>query len=223
MPRVGRLLLIFGEVGQDQYVSDCTRLLNAAVSQKVPCLGWSWNAGDGSPLVSNGTPTSWGNQFLPYIALLGTRYETELCTVANYLSQSGGTARILPTDANLSNSDGTMLDSNNTGDYVTYVIPNISAGSYDVKVGMKKNTSRGMFQLQVGKADNFTGTASNVGPVVDEYAASATYTEVDLGTWSPGSTGDKWFRFNVTGKNSASGGSSYNHALCFDYITLTPQ
>jgi hypothetical protein len=62
-----------------------------------------------------------------------------------------------------------------------------------------------------------------VGPVVDEYSATVLYTEADLGTWSPGTTSDKWFRFNVVGKNAASGGSSYNYALAFDYITLTPE
>ncbi len=149
--------------------------------------------------------------------------ETENLTVANYLSAAGGTAYVLPTDSNLSNSDGTALQSNNTGDYVTYLLPNIAAGTYDVRVGIKKNTSRGKFQLQVGRADNFSGTASNVGPVIDEYASTTVYTEVDLGNWSPSTTNDKWFRFNVTGKNAASTGTAYNYSLAFDYITLVPQ
>jgi hypothetical protein len=57
---------------------------------------------------------------------------------------------------------------------------------------------------------------------VDEYSSTVVYTSVDLGTWSPGSTSDKWFRFNVAGKNSASNGS-YVYELAFDYILLTPQ
>jgi hypothetical protein len=149
--------------------------------------------------------------------------ETENLTVPNYLSAAGGTAYILPTDTNMSNSDGTALQSNNVGDYVTYLVPSVAAGTYDVRVGMKKNNSRGQFQLQVGRADNFSGTASNVGPVVDEYAAAAVYTEVDLGNWSPSTTTDKWFRFNVTGKNSASSGTSFNYSLAFDYILLVPR
>ncbi len=154
--------------------------------------------------------------------VLPLKLETENLTVANYVSASGGTERVLPTDPGLSNSDGTILDSNNLGDYVTFLVPNIAAGSYDVRVGMKKFPSRGEFQLQIGRADTFSTTASNVGPVVDEYSATPVYSEVDLGTWSPGTTSDKWFRFNVAAKNSASTGSPYNCALCFDYITLIP-
>ncbi len=155
--------------------------------------------------------------------ILPAKFETENLTVANYVSASGGTERVLPVDPSLSNSDGTILDSNNIGDYVTFVLPNIGAGTYDVRVGVKKNPSRGEFQLQIGRADSFSTTASNVGPVEDEYASTTVYTELDLGTWTPGTTSDKWFRFNVAAKNAASGGSSYNCALAFDYITLIPQ
>jgi hypothetical protein len=148
--------------------------------------------------------------------------EAENLTVANYLSQAGGTARLIGTDANLSNSNGMILDSNNTGDYMTFVLPNVAAGTYDVTIGVKDYYSRGKFQLQIGRADNFSGTATNVGPVVDEYTASAVYAAVDLGLWSPATTSDKWFRFNVVGKNSSSSGSSYNDAIAVDYILLSP-
>jgi hypothetical protein len=149
-------------------------------------------------------------------------YQAENLTVANYHSAAGGTVRVLTADTSLSASQGSILDSNNIGDYVTYLLPNIAAGTYDVRIGVKNFTARGQFQLEVGRADNFGGSSSNVGPVIDEYASTATYTEVDLGSWSPGSTSDKWFRFNVVGKNASSGGSSYNYALAFDYIVLTP-
>ncbi len=151
------------------------------------------------------------------------KYEAENLAVPNYFSKSGGTARLIGTDANLSNSNGVILDSNDVGDYVTFTVPNVAAGRYDVTVGMKKNTSRGQFQLQIGRADNFSGTASNVGPVTDEYASTAVYTSVDLGSWAPGTTSDKWFRFNVVGKNASSSGSAYNDAIAIDYIILTPE
>jgi hypothetical protein len=80
--------------------------------------------------------------------------------------------------------------------------------------------------LQCGTASNFSGSATNVGPVIDEYAANPNvyeYVELDLGAWSPGSTSDKWFRFNVVGKNAASSGTSYNDSLSIDYIELIPQ
>jgi mannan endo-1,4-beta-mannosidase len=63
--------LLFGEVGPDAWVTDCTRLLNASVTQQVPSLGWSWNAGDGSSLVNAGTATVWGKQFFRYLPQYG--------------------------------------------------------------------------------------------------------------------------------------------------------
>jgi mannan endo-1,4-beta-mannosidase len=63
--------LILGEVGPDQYVSDCSRVLNASITQRVSALAWSWSAADGSSLWSSGTTTAWGNQFFSYLP----RYE----------------------------------------------------------------------------------------------------------------------------------------------------
>jgi hypothetical protein len=102
-------------------------------------------------------------------------------------------------------------------------MPNVAAGTYDIRVGVKNFYARGQFQLQGGRADNFGGTALNIGGVVDEYAPDAQFLEIDLGPWSPTTTNNKWFRFNVAGKNSSSGGSSYTTALAFDYIKMVPQ
>ena len=176
-------------------------------------------------LVNNGGKMLKGT--IPFQAIHTTqfvvpRYEVENLTVANFLSAAGGTVRSMGPDVSLSNGDGKILDSNNAGDYMTFVMPNIAAGSYNVKIGIKPNSSRGQFQLQIGTAANFSGTETSVGPVIDEYAAGPAYTDVDLGTWTPGTTSDKWFRFLVTGKNSASGGSSFNNSIAVDYIMLQP-
>lgn len=82
--------LLFGEVGRDQWSSDCTRLLNASVTQQVPSLGWSWAAADGSSLVNNGAATSWGQQFLPYLAQYGT-VSISLAAIANQTVMAGQT------------------------------------------------------------------------------------------------------------------------------------
>jgi hypothetical protein len=163
--------------------------------------------------------------YSPTVVVSARRFEAESLTVPNYFSKAGGTVRIV-SDSNFSNGSGRILDSNYIGDYVTFLLSSVAAGSYDVKVGMKNFYSRGQFQLQCGLASNFSGSATNVGPVIDEYAANPNvyeYVELDLGVWSPGSTSDKWFRFNVAGKNPASSGTSYNDSLSIDYIELTPQ
>jgi hypothetical protein len=147
------------------------------------------------------------------------KYETENLTVPNYYTKSGGTERLITDDPNLSNSTGTILDSADIGDYVTFTVPNVAAGTYDVRVRVKRFNTRGIWQLAIGRSDNFSGTESNVGSPQDEYAAVTDYPELDLGNWSPGSTSDKWFRFQVTGKNTASTSDS----IAFDYILLVPQ
>ncbi len=72
----------------------------------------------------------------------------------------------------------------------------------------------------MGDASNFSGTKVTVGsPPTDEYAASTTYQEVDLGTWSPTTaTSSKWFQFLVVNKDSHSSGNT----LIIDYIKIIP-
>ncbi len=150
-----------------------------------------------------------------YERLSTTRlFETELTTVAG---TSGDTHRIID-DPSFSNGEGTILDSDAVGDYVIYQLPSVSSGTYHVKVGVKKFNTRSIWQLMCGRADNFNGTALNVGAPQDEYSSSASFVELDLGTWSPTTTNDKWFKFSVTGKNASSAG----YSMAFDYIKLAP-
>ncbi len=142
--------------------------------------------------------------------------ETELLTVAD--ATAGITNRVVA-DSGFSGGAGTILDATATGNYVTFLVPNVTAGSYDVRVGVKNYNTRGVWQLAIGRADNFSGTQNNVGAPFDEYSASAAFGEVDLGTWMPGTTSDKWFRFMITGQNAASSGFTES----FDYIKLIPQ
>jgi hypothetical protein len=141
--------------------------------------------------------------------------EAESLTVPNY---SGPDYRVIG-DPGFSGGEAVILDSTAAGNYITFLVPNVGAGTYDVRVGVKRLDTRGTWQLAVGRADNFTGTKANVGPVVDDYSSSAEFVEVDLGNWSPGTTSDKWFRFSITGKNASSTG----YTECFDYIQLIAQ
>jgi hypothetical protein len=119
----------------------------------------------------------------------------------------------------LTAGQGTILESNATGDYVGYVLRDVAAGSYNVKVRVKKFSTRGIVQVSIGRADDYAGTFSNVGPVQDLYSGASAYVELDLGAWVPGTTGDKELRVRVTSKNSLSTG----YTVCVDYIKLTPQ
>lgn len=142
-------------------------------------------------------------------------YEAESLTAADY---SGPAPRVFSA-TQFSGGQGTIQDSIAVGNYVTYNLPAIPAGTYNVRVGVKKAFNRGIWQLAIGKADSFATTKSNVGTPQDEYAPSDAYPELNLGNWSPSSTSDKWFQFLVTGKNSSSAG----YTIAFDYIKLIPQ
>jgi len=65
---------------------------------------------------------------------------------------------------------------------------------------------------------DFNGTSTNFGSAFDEYSASATYGQVDVGLWTV-STGDKHVGFSVAGHNAA----STSYIISIDYIKLVPQ
>ena len=128
---------------------------------------------------------------------------------------STGITNSIITSSSFSNGEAAYVNSNAVGNFVTYLIPLIQAGPYRVFVGTKMHSSRGIWQLAVAKVGaGFT----NQGNPVDAYAATDTFTNFDMGTWSPASTSDKLFRFTITGKNAASSG----YDAAFDYFALVP-
>ncbi len=155
------------------------------------------------------TMTGTVHMYVDWVKIYQPCYEAENLTVSG---SSGDTVRNFA-DPNMSNATGSIIDANAVGDYMTYTIPSVAAGTYHVLVGVKKYNTRGIFQLSVSGVG--TGS-SNVGTQQDLYSAAEDYPELDLGTWSPGSTSDKFFKFSVTGKNASS--SSYGIAI--DYIKL---
>ncbi len=141
------------------------------------------------------------------------RYECETLSVAQL---SSGTALDSVSASGYSAGQANILRATGSGPRVTFVVPHIPAGTYNVKIGVKKFPTRGRFQLSISRPNE---AATNVGAEQDQWAQFETYTEIDCGTWSPSTTSDKWFTFTATGKNSSSSG----YDLTFDYIKLTPQ
>ncbi len=139
--------------------------------------------------------------------------ETESASV---VGSTAGIANRIVTAPQFSGGAGSILDATAAGNYIAYLVPNVSAGSYDVRIGVKAFNSRGIVQLAIGQAGN--PSPANLGAPQDLYSASANFTELDLGTWTPATTSDKWFRFTITGKNASSSG----YSECIDYIRLIP-
>jgi hypothetical protein len=98
---------------------------------------------------------------------------------------------------------------NAVGDWVQYKVNVPAAGTYQVKVRVKKHPSRGTAQLYIDGAPQ--------GSPIDEYASTQGYAELDLGTITFSSAGEKLFKFQITGKNAGSSG----YGLATDYVRLT--
>jgi hypothetical protein len=141
-------------------------------------------------------------------------FETENLTVVD---QTAGITHRVATDTRFSNGAGTILDATAIGNYVTYKVPGLAAGNYDLQIGVKNFTGRGIWQCAVATFGSTSYT--NHGSPYDEYNANEVFTFVDLGVFTLGSSGDKSFRFTITGKSATS--TSYGES--FDYIKLIPQ
>lgn len=120
-------------------------------------------------------------------------------------------------DANCSNQNGSKFNSNAINDSVTYIVPNVPPGTYNIRVGVKTSNARGQFQLYAYKTGNYS-SGSNIGGLQDLYSASDAYTELNIANWTVGSESDKSFRFKIKGKNTA----STDYTLAIDYIKLIP-
>ncbi len=140
-------------------------------------------------------------------------YQAESLSV---LQSSGDTNQIISWPG-FTNGSGANYLSDAVGDYVSYTVPNVPAGTYHVYVGAKKFPTRGVCQLSVAAAGQTSFTT--VGAAEEQYANPEAFSEFDQGLWSPISTSDKAFKFTVTGRNSGSSG----YTLAFDYIRLVLQ
>ncbi len=107
-------------------------------------------------------------------------------------SSTAGDAEGIVNNASFSGGAGMQLTAMAVGDQVTFLVPNIEAGSYDLRVGVEENNNCGAWQLAIGPAG---GTFTNVNGPQDTYAVSPTFSTIDLGTWTPGTTSSKSVRF----------------------------
>jgi hypothetical protein len=148
-----------------------------------------------------------------YLSGVTQKFEAELQTVPSY---SGPDWRVF-SDTLCSGGEGSILDANAVGNNFVFTIPAITKGNYDVRIGVKKFNSRGIAQAALGTPGNLS--PSGLGAPQDFYSSAAAYPEIDLGTWAPASSSDKWLWFTVTGKNASSSG----YSVAIDYIKFVAQ
>jgi len=93
--------------------------------------------------------------------------------------------------------------------WIEFTLPNVAAGTYDVKLLFKANFNRGIVQATIDGA--------NQGSPCDQYSANAVQqVSCALGTKTL-TTGNHVVRFTVTGKNASSAG----FMMVIDQISLT--
>ncbi len=144
----------------------------------------------------------------------GIYVEAEQAQVVQHTAGIG--VRIID-DATGSNAAASIQDATAAGNQIAYLVQNLTAKSYTVKVGYKSFTTRGQVQVAIGAAGS--GSPTNQGTPIDEYSATGGFTSTTVTTnWTPGSSSDKWVWFTVTGKNASSTGFTN----CIDYIQFTP-
>jgi hypothetical protein len=103
------------------------------------------------------------------------------------------------------------LNATGINQYLEFTVNVTQTGTYHVKLRYKTFATRGIYKLSIDGID--------LGSTVDMYAAIESYNnEFDFGTKTFSTTGNKLFRFTVTGKNAASSGYSGH----FDKLILTP-
>ncbi len=123
---------------------------------------------------------------------------------------SGATASV-QTDTNSSGGKWIELAGNSVGDSISFAIPSVAAGTYQLQMKWKGNNSRGILQLSVD--------GTNLGSTLDQYASGQTYPTTTFGNVTFSSAGTHTVKLTVTGKN----GSSSNYQLSADKFTFVGQ
>lgn len=136
-------------------------------------------------------------------------YEAELLAID---ATSGDTVQT-NTQVGYSNGQAVQYNGLGVGDFITFRVPNVTAGTYTVIVGYKTYITRGIVQVSAGTAG---GALSNVGSSFDEYGTPSAFTSINLGNWTATTTGDQDFEFSITGHNASSTGFTE----VIDYIEL---
>jgi len=93
-----------------------------------------------------------------------------------------------------------------------FTVPNVPAGTWQLKMSYKTNNDRGQCTFKVD--------GTQVGGTLEQYAAlPSTYPTATIGTVTFSANGSHTIRLSVSGKNSASS----NYKLSADKFTLVGQ
>jgi hypothetical protein len=120
------------------------------------------------------------------------------------------------TESGLSGSGAVSLDATGVGQYITFTVPYLAPGVFDLTVRVKELNNRGIAQMSIGNIAN--GPFTNLGSPLDFYNASTTYTNLVTLRITNSAAGPKYLKFTVTGKNASSTG----YVIVLDSFTFVP-
>lgn len=124
---------------------------------------------------------------------------------------TSGPTTNLENDAAASGGQWIKLNATAAGQSISFTIPQLAPGTYTVKLRGKRLNNRGRASVALAGG---TGTLSNI----DQYAATASYPETTLGTWTNPALADRVITFTVTGRTSPSVGFT----LSIDRLVFEP-
>ena len=104
-------------------------------------------------------------------------------------------------EAEASGGEAVALESVNAGDQMTLELPGVQAGAYDLELRVKRSANRGRVQLSL--SDGAAGPFVNIGSELDLYGATAGYADLSPIRVAFATSGTKFLRFTVTGRNPA--------------------
>ena len=110
------------------------------------------------------------------------------------------------------------LEGINPGDQVTFALPDLQAGSYELGLRVKEMSNRGKIQLAIADAAN--GPFRDLGHEVDLYDSTEGYRDVAPVQLNVEFAGTKYLRFRVTGRNPAN--TSGQSWIVVDRLDLVP-
>jgi hypothetical protein len=119
-------------------------------------------------------------------------------------------------ESGVSGDGAVSLDALNPGQTITFTLPYLRAGTFDLSIRVKAWNNRGIAQVSLG--DSIDGPFTSLGSPLDFYASSATYTNLAPLRVTNQTAGPKYLRFTVTDKNTASSG----YQVVLDTFTFSP-
>ncbi|MBK1809843.1 carbohydrate-binding protein [Clostridium sp. YIM B02505] len=98
-------------------------------------------------------------------------------------------------------------------DYAQFIVNVAEAGTYNVKIQVKKHSSKGIGQLYIDGVKQ--------GDQFDEYYNGNLFTEINLGNVTFNTAGNKVFKLVAVGKNVSNTATTDPYTLTADYFKLT--